>query len=776
MSTRTITFNDGFSSATAPTGVDGISNWVTAQAYLVSDVVLQGSKIYECLIAHTAGVFATDLAAVKWGEISQGAVDHTALSNIGTNTHAQIDSHISSTSNPHSVTKAQVGLTNVDDTSDATKNAASVTLTNKTITGADFRTPIRLDMKQDTLSNLTTYASTAADGQLCFATDTKATYVVKNSSLSSVGGAGAGINYILAPDADSGSTGWATYADAAATSPVDGTGGAASSTFAVSTSSPLRGTSSFLWTKSAANRQGEGFSYDFTIDASDKGKVLQCSFEYQIASGTFADNDMSVWIYDVTNAALIQPAPYLIKNSGIIEKFAVEFQTSSNSTSYRLIVHTGSTSASAYTMKFDNFIVGPQAKLYGSAITDWVNYAPNLSTVGILSNSAYWRRNGDSIEIEGRMEFNGGGSASTLTVGVPTGITIDTAKIVSLSSSSIGVGYWSDSGTGFFTLVARSNTSTTFSFYQQAGTASFNTTVCASGDVITYNVKLPVSGWSSSQVFSQDADTRVVIFSGYVASNQALTANVTNLPLTSSKDSHGAWTGSTYVVPAPGDYQIAATLLANATGGTMQAYVNAAEVKQMMTINTTEYTSSALTLENLKAGDIISFRSNATQTVAGVSTTFVSISRISGPSQIAASESVSALYTGAPPTGSLSGSFSVTTFGTKVKDSHNAYSGGTYTIPVSGTYTITAQSGAIGTFSAGKESAIAIYIDGVQKYRGYIELSSAVSLTAPNVSVTSIPLLAGQAVTIQSMTTATTPAYVTTASFNYFSITRTGQY
>jgi hypothetical protein len=227
MSTRTITFNDGFSSASAPTGVDGISNWVTAQAYLVSDVVIQGSKIYECLIAHTAGVFATDLAAVKWGEISQGAVDHTALSNIGTNTHAQIDSHISSTSNPHSVTKAQVGLTNVDDTSDATKNAASVTLTNKTITGADFRTPTRLDMKQDTLANLTTYASTAADGQLCFATDTKATYVVKNSSLSSVGGAGAGINYILAPDADSGSTGWATYADAAATSPVDGTGGAA---------------------------------------------------------------------------------------------------------------------------------------------------------------------------------------------------------------------------------------------------------------------------------------------------------------------------------------------------------------------------------------------------------------------------------------------------------------------------------------------------------------------------------------------------------------------
>jgi len=35
--------------------------------------------------------------------------DHTLLSNIGTNTHAQIDAHIANTSNPHATTAAQVG-------------------------------------------------------------------------------------------------------------------------------------------------------------------------------------------------------------------------------------------------------------------------------------------------------------------------------------------------------------------------------------------------------------------------------------------------------------------------------------------------------------------------------------------------------------------------------------------------------------------------------------------------------------------------------------------
>jgi len=40
--------------------------WVTATAYAVGDRVLMNDKNYRCLVAHTSGTFATDLAASKW--------------------------------------------------------------------------------------------------------------------------------------------------------------------------------------------------------------------------------------------------------------------------------------------------------------------------------------------------------------------------------------------------------------------------------------------------------------------------------------------------------------------------------------------------------------------------------------------------------------------------------------------------------------------------------------------------------------------------------------
>jgi hypothetical protein len=179
------------------------------------------------------------------------------------------------------------------------------------------------------------------------------------------GGSGLGINYITNANAEVDASDWSTFADAAGTSPVDGTGGAPSSTLTASASSPLNGTQSFIFSKGAANRQGEGVSTPFTIDAADKGQVLSISFNYQVSSGSMAAGDASdirVWIYDITNAALIQPVLHTLPGNGSSpHKYLGSFQAAPDSVSYRLILHVATTSATAYDLKFDNVVVGPSA-------------------------------------------------------------------------------------------------------------------------------------------------------------------------------------------------------------------------------------------------------------------------------------------------------------------------------------------------------------------------------------------------------------------------------
>lgn len=51
--------------------------WVGGTVYKVGDVVLQGGIVYVCMVAHIAGVFATDLAASNWGQVTANATAAT---------------------------------------------------------------------------------------------------------------------------------------------------------------------------------------------------------------------------------------------------------------------------------------------------------------------------------------------------------------------------------------------------------------------------------------------------------------------------------------------------------------------------------------------------------------------------------------------------------------------------------------------------------------------------------------------------------------------------
>lgn len=93
---------------------------------------IDGDQISAGTVTSVFGRSGAVIAAANdytWGQIDKTTSDiadittrsHTSLTSIGTNTHAQIDSHISSTANPHSVTAAQASAiadaaNTVDDT------------------------------------------------------------------------------------------------------------------------------------------------------------------------------------------------------------------------------------------------------------------------------------------------------------------------------------------------------------------------------------------------------------------------------------------------------------------------------------------------------------------------------------------------------------------------------------------------------------------------------------------------------------------------------------
>jgi hypothetical protein len=102
-----------------------------------------------------SGAFG-DLSGTPTTLLGYGITDAASSSSLST--------HIADTANPHAVTKTQVGLGNVDNTSDATKNAAAAALTNKTYNGltisATTGTLTIANSKTLTASNTLTFSGT----------------------------------------------------------------------------------------------------------------------------------------------------------------------------------------------------------------------------------------------------------------------------------------------------------------------------------------------------------------------------------------------------------------------------------------------------------------------------------------------------------------------------------------------------------------------------------------------------------------------------------------
>ena len=534
-----------------------------------------------------------------------------------------------------------------------------------------------------------------------------------------------GINYITNPDASDGTTGWATYADTAANIPTDGTGGTATGlTFSASSSAPLRNTASFLMVQAnSTSLQGKGVSYDFTIDSADLAKVLKISFDYNASSTFVASNgltaplndgttstnagnsDIEVFIYDVTNAALIPVSPQVIVANGANNfSFGGIFQTRSNSTSYRLILHCSTTSANAtgYSFKFDSVYVGSESLVNGYSGSDWLPFTPTGTWTTNTTYSGFYKISGDTIDMQVKLLLSGAPSSGSLKVNLPAGFVIDTSK---LAQTDVETTNPQNVNLGLLTIVDRatqtyagyiayiSTTQVECHFAGVAGAFGIASGIISPTapftfgnlDNISFQCRIPIVGLSSNVLLSNDTDSRVCSARASGTASGGTANNVIVFP-TTDYDTHGAYSAGSFVAPISGFYNISGYLNAS-NAAIISVYINNVQSINLGSLPAGGIGTFAGQIR-VNAGDSINVRPSANLGSFGAGNN-IAFQRISGPASIAATDSVNAKYTGSSQT--VGTSLAEIACVSRVYDTHNAYntSTGLYTAPGSGKYRIT---------------------------------------------------------------------------------------
>lgn len=546
-------------------------------------------------------------------------------------------------------------------------------------------------------------------------------------------------NYITVNNGEGGvTTGWSTYADASGTQPVDCTGGSPNSTWAASSSSAIHGSNNFLATlNTGATRQGEGVSYAFTTDSGDSPAMMSIRFYYKVAGGTFAagndadrssagDSDFTVWIYDVTNGVMIQPYTYrLYSNStGVAEPFVSNFQTNSNSTSYRLCIHKGtptSVSGTAITVRFDDFEISRSSIAYGTPISDWQSYTPTLSNLGTTTNvNGAYRRVGSNLE--GKVTFTAGtGTGSVATIGLPSGLAMPSAPAGFRASANNIVGDVANGGAGsgvdVVVLANPTSSTTTLTIGIRVAATLDNLTSRTGSDLSsTYfdlRFSVPIQGWSSSTQVSDSWDARQIVARYYQTAGTQSFSNGTETVVgfeNKSYDSVAAQSGSTtswkWTCPSYGMYKVNASvqfvsgswnagesvLLSVYKNGTLYSSVNR---NYSVGTWTGAFGTSGMALVPCNAGDyltIVAYQDSGASLNLNTDGryTWVEIAKESSPQTMSATEVVAASYRiSADKTPSVSNPID---YDTKIFDTHNAVTTGSswkFTAPVQGLYRVT---------------------------------------------------------------------------------------
>jgi hypothetical protein len=686
-----------------------------------------------------------------------------------------------------------VNTTEAQTLSNKTMDSTTVIESGATITTPAIIDPSRSDVKKDTLSNLQTYASTASNGQLCYATDTKKMFQVLDGALAEVGGGAGGINYITNPDAEVNADGFSNYANTTPGELPDDFGGTVNggwSGIASTTSNPLRGSRSFTFGGieiSAGDLQGHGVYSSFVVDSADKAKKLTISFDYLIDDSSITtpvDGQLRVYIYDETNSQLIRVNGEDLQLNANSGTHYAQFQTASDSVNYRLVIHNalGMQSGDSFDVKMDNVQVGPTAIAHGTIVTDSINLTasdvtPLINLTGWGGAQLQYRRVGDYLEGSFYLRKDGvAGSGSTeLRFTLPDGLEgeLNTED----GFTKVGNGdYYNDSNGGFAVNLA---STTEMSLWKPSAIASYKYSDVIQTQYISFNFKVKIKGWSSNAKMSEDLGGRDVVVEASGNAGTVISASNTDIDFTEYVDTTGSFNGTQFTAPETGTYLFTGSVRATASTVTdLRLYVDSVYQNFIAYEGIASDMVQFTEIVKLNKGQSASIRSGANITLSNNTQAHrLRIIKLASPQTILETETVAARYTSNSGQSISNNVEQVVIYEDIDHDTHNAYniSTGIYTIPVSGLYWIKGIATYSGLNSDASEVVVgAIWINGSEETGEIFEFSATNGVNAHSAKVSDTILLTkGDEVAIRTyQNTGTSEALTTSASRNVFSIAR----
>lgn len=691
-------------------------------------------------------------------------------------------------SSPTGLVKADVGLSNVDNTSDATKNSATVVLTNKDIDGGTASNTSRITLPK--ASKTTLDALTRKAGTVVFDTTSNKPYYDDGTSLKLVGsGTGGTVNLITDGNADDATTSiFSTYADGASY-PVDGTGGSPTVTTSVSAVSPLTGTKSYLLTVPGSTPTGNGFAIDIPLDVSYRGKSLKISFDYifNTVHSLWTENSMIWTCYDITNGKIVEPSNIKMfsKSTTVSDKFEATVQFDTNCTSFRLMGHMATIFGSANELKVDNVTVSPSVYVYGTPITDPKPYTSTPFNFGNGTVVTSISRSGAFALIEGTMTVG-----STLPTGIfgfslPSGFTADYSQVPKGATGGdsyqlVGTVRSYQAPSNRIGIVQRYGASLTQFQFSSDGSSDWSTTTpitWVAGSIIEFEIKVQILGWSSSVQMSDSADTRVVAASASIAASATTTTGQPINFATVQFDTHGAVTTGAawkYTAFTSGPFRVSLLIDANATVS-YQLYKNGVTQGYITTAAINAFGSGTRVLQ-LVAGDYIDIRPDTGATIQAQS--FINIEKIQGPSAIAASENLNLRYINTAGTSIANTGDVVVPFATRDFDSHGSWVTDTFTSFTAQKVRVSANISFVSAaYAAGNRIVASIYKNGSFYSYGYFNGIAAAATIEQGAFVSdTVSLIAGDTLQIRvgNNRTAGATSLTTTAGTNRVNIERIG--